>query len=95
VGVLEGEGVTAEDLAAVKADRDRLRIELETVTADRDRFSRGLARLAGLYLSAGKEIPPAEQEEMAAALVRWALEVPAPEGPSTEPRRKSGRRRRP
>ena len=87
--------MTPEDLATLKAERDRLRLELEAATVDRDRFSRGLARLAGLYLSAGKEIPPGEQEEMAAALIRWALEPPAPEAPSTEQRRKSGRRRRP
>ena len=85
--------MTAEDLATVKAERDRLRLEFEAVTIDRDRFSRGLARLAGLYLSAGKEIPPAEQEEMAAGLIRWALDPPAPEAPSTEQRWKSGRRR--
>jgi len=80
---------TDEELATVKAEPDRLRLELEAVTVDRDRFSRGLARLAGLYLSAGKEIQQAEQEEMAAALIRWALETPAPAAP-----RKSGRRRR-
>lgn len=90
VGVVEPSFMTDEDPATVKAERDRLRLELEAVTVDRDRFSRGLVRLAGLYLSAGKEIPPAEQEEMVAALVRWALETPPPAAP-----RKGGHRRRP
>ena len=89
VGVVALSFMTDEDLATVKAERDRLRLELGAVIVDRDRFSRGLARLAGLYLSAGKEIPPAEQEKMTAALIRWALETPVPAPP-----RKSDRRRR-
>ena len=90
VGVVAFSFMTDEGLATVKAERHRLRLELGTVIADRDRFSRGLARLAGLYLSAGKEIPLAEREEMTAALIRWALETPVPASS-----RKSDRRRRP
>jgi hypothetical protein len=77
VGVVACSSMTDEDLATVKAERDRLRLELEAVTVDRDRFSRGLARLAGLWLyraSVDGPGPAATSPHAVAALISAAAD---------------------